>query len=232
MENTVILTRRRSLIIDCPAKLNLFLAVLGRRPDGYHNLATIMQSISLSDTLSCVFNPTHNEIRIRCQYPNVPIDERNLAVKAINALAAILGRKPAGKMTSPWPFGIEITIQKRIPVGAGLGGGSSDAAGILRALTGIVGAKNSQLTAAANAIGSDVAFCLKGGTRWCSSRGDIVGRNMPGVGFPFYILVSPGYEVSTAGVYHALRLKKKPEKNMEPNLKELRKIFRLFTKRC
>jgi len=96
----------------CPAKVNLFLKVIGRRPDGYHNLITVMQPLSLADELTLTL--TGKAIGLACDHPELPQDERNLAYRAAQVFQAARGQK----------FGVEIRLKKNIPVAAGLGGGA------------------------------------------------------------------------------------------------------------
>lgn len=177
------------------AKINLSLKVLGRRPDGYHELRTIFQTISLADWLEIEFEPGPRrsvELVSSVEFPD------NLVVRAARALmdkANLRGR-------------VRLVLDKRIPVGAGLGGGSSDAAAVLLALPALAGVPVpfGELAALAAALGSDVPFFLHGGTALGLGRGTELyplpeARKMSGV------LVAPEVRIATKDAYRALRRK-------------------------
>jgi len=172
------------------AKINLGLKVLGKRPDGYHNILTVMQTVSLHDTLTV--SETGGEISLACSHPDVPAGPSNLAYQAALAL----------KRESGMDKGVHIELEKRIPVGAGLGGGSSDAAAALRALPNLwrVDVAPSKLSDIALSLGADVPFLLSGGTAVARGRGEelqYVDRPERSV----YLLVYPGFGVSTRWAY-------------------------------
>jgi 4-diphosphocytidyl-2-C-methyl-D-erythritol kinase len=174
------------------AKINLDLRVLGKRPDGYHELRTIFQTISLADRLELVFTPekkTSIEIDDALSIPD------NLAVRA--ARLALAAMRVTGK--------VEIHLVKRIPMGAGLGGGSSDAAAILLALPVLAGRALSleRLGQLAAQLGSDVNFFLQGGTALGIGRGHEV-FSLPDAPARRAVLVAPGTHVSTADAYRRL----------------------------
>lgn len=145
------------------AKLNLSLDVLGKRPDGFHDMRMVMQSARLCDDVTVEL--TDGAFRAETDKPYIPSDERNVAVKAAQAFFAAAGIEGRGAL---------IRIIKRVPVCAGLGGGSSDAAAVLRALNVLTGAglTRAELEAIASGVGSDVAFCVRGGTQLAEGRGD------------------------------------------------------------
>ena len=145
------------------AKINWDLCVLGRRPDGFHELDTVMVNVSLHDTLT--FEPAADLV-LTCDDPTLPTDERNLVVKAARALAAASGKT----------CGARIHLIKRIPAGGGMGGGSSDCACALIGLNRLwnLGWPPSRLHPLAAELGSDVPFFLYGGWRRCRGRGEIV----------------------------------------------------------
>ncbi|MCX6361528.1 MAG: 4-(cytidine 5'-diphospho)-2-C-methyl-D-erythritol kinase [Armatimonadetes bacterium] len=175
------------------AKVNYTLDVLSPRPDGYHNLATVMQSISLSDTLEA--ERTRAGITLTCDAPGVPRDDRNLAVAAVRALLAHHGRSE----------GIALRLRKRIPAEAGLGGGSSDAAAALRAADALLELQTpaGDLARVAAGIGSDVPFFLTGGAAAVRGRGEQVQPLPDGPEFHF-VIVKPPVGVSTRKAYAAL----------------------------
>ena len=137
------------LVIKSYAKVNLFLKVLNKRPDNYHNLSTLFERISLSDRITLT-NRRDNLIKISCNHPKVPLDETNLCFKAAKLLRDKFGKK----------CGLNIKINKRIPVGAGLGGGSSNAASVLVALNRLwkLNLNKEKLAEFGAKLGSDVAF--------------------------------------------------------------------------
>lgn len=180
--------------IDAPAKLNLFLEVHGRRADGYHELVTVMQRVSLADTLRVVRIP-EREVRISCDAPGVPATADNLAARGARAVLEELG----------WPGGVAIELTKRVPHGAGLGGGSSDAASAMLATVALFGATIAEprLSALAATIGSDVPFFLADGVARCLGRGTEIDRTAPGTAFRA-LVIAPERSLATPLVYRAL----------------------------
>ncbi|MFM2080783.1 MAG: hypothetical protein RLZZ124_1232 [Cyanobacteriota bacterium] len=154
------------LLVSAPAKINLHLEVLGLRPDGFHELAMVMQTLDLADQLS--LRPTADgRISLSCDQPGLPTDGGNLIVRAAELLRARAGLPE---------LGAAIRLDKRIPVGAGLAGGSSDGAAALVGLNELWGCgfNRSQLHAMAAELGSDMPFCLDGGTQLCFGRGEVL----------------------------------------------------------
>ena len=140
------------------AKINLYLDVTAKRADGYHEIISIMQAVDLCDTVSVNRTDAHKGISLRCDW-DLPCDERNLAYRAA---AAYFEDHP--------PCGIEIDIKKRIPMQAGLAGGSADCAAVLRALNHMFERySEKELITLGASLGADVPFCLAGGT--CITRG-------------------------------------------------------------
>lgn len=176
-----------------PAKINLHLRILGRRPDGFHDVCTVLQSIHLHDTLRLHRRP--GPLTVHSRSRAVPDGRDNLVWRAAGALWTALGRRGA-------PEGVAITITKRIPMAAGLGGGSSDAAGALRGLCAVweVAARDRWLRGVAARIGSDTPYCLGGGAAVARGRGERVRR----VGDPeplWVVLAQPSFGVSAADAY-------------------------------
>ena len=174
------------------AKVNLDLRVLGTRPDGYHELRTVFQTIELHDLLTA--QTKAGAFVLKCRTPGVPLDERNLVWKSAAALWKALGR--AGD-----PHDTVVTIEKHIPAEAGLGGGSADAAAALQILARLWGgAPLSLLREVAGGIGSDVPFFLSGGTALGLGRGEEI---YPLVDLPrhWVAIVRPPFGVSTAEAY-------------------------------
>ncbi len=183
-----------------PAKVNLFLKVLRKRADGYHDIFSLMQPISLYDEI-VVEMEDGNSIFVSCDNTNVPCDRTNLAYRAAEEFfkATEISRK------------LSIKIKKNIPVAAGLGGGSSNAAAVLKALNEITatGLPPERLMEMAAGLGSDVPFFIAGKACIASGRGEILGP----VELPlfWYILINPGFPVSTQMVYQNLDLTKNQE---------------------
>lgn len=173
------------------AKINLSLRVLGRRTDGFHELRTVFQAIALHDTLTV--RRVKGSFHLTCSDPRLPVDGRNLVARAADAVWKASGRRGD-------PEGVSIDLVKRIPIAAGLGGGSSDAAAALRALATIWRVDAARIRSIAPTIGADVAYFLEGGTVLGLDRGDVL--------FPladhakaWVTLVIPAFGVSTAQAY-------------------------------
>jgi 4-diphosphocytidyl-2-C-methyl-D-erythritol kinase len=177
------------------AKINLVLDVAGKRPDGYHELNTVFQSLMLHDTLNFSVNDGDG-IVLSCSDPALPAGTENLAWRA----AALL--KEYYSVTA----GVKISLQKKIPVAAGLGGGSSDAAAVLRGLLRFwrLPVEKRVLYRLAAELGSDVPFCLEGGTSLGRGRGEII-EPLPPLPLFFVVLANPGFALSTARVYSAYK---------------------------
>ncbi len=194
----------RELTILAPAKINLCLSVLSRRPDGYHEVEMLMQMVGLYDEVKVSLGG--DGVTVRCDTSSVPSDERNIAWKAANAML-----KHAGLET-----GLSVTIKKRIPVAAGLGGGSSDAAAVLAAANELLGTglDRKQLARIGAGLGMDVPFFFHGPLAVATGRGDVLTSIAPLPGF-WVLLVNPGFEISTPWVYKNvnLRLTKKVDCN-------------------
>ncbi len=172
-----------------PAKINLWLRVLGKRPDGYHQVETVLQTISFADMLTLTAEA--GGIALTCSDPRLPCNEHNLAYRA----AALLAREAPGR-------GVHIHLEKRIPWRAGLGGGSSDAAAVLRGLNQLWGLNWSwqQLLPLAQALGADVPFFLQGGTGIGRGRGDEL-EMLPVRPDLALVLIQPPFGLSTPKVY-------------------------------
>ncbi len=175
------------------AKLNLFLEVLGKRPDGFHEIVTVMHRVSLCDVMT--FEPLADGFEIACSDASVPVDERNLVWKALSVARAVSGRR----------FGCRVRIEKRIPPGSGLGGGSSNAAQTLLAANELFGLNLSraELHEAAASIGSDVPFFLNGPLAVCRGRGERVEPAASRLKF-WFVLALPKARLSTREVYGRL----------------------------
>lgn len=187
--------------VFAPAKLNLFLEILGKRLDGYHEIETLMVAVNLHDRLTFAEDPS-GELALRCDDPSLPTDLDNLVMKAAWGL-----RRASGTVR-----GARIELSKTIPAQAGLAGGSTDAAATLVALDRLWGLQTppERLAAIAGEVGSDVAFFLKGPAAVCRGRGE---RVEP-VALPIplhFVLVCPPVGLSTADVYKNLKPPERPE---------------------
>ena len=174
------------------AKLNLTLDVLGKRSDGYHDLQSVMQTISIRDDIEIDIG-TSAPWRLECDKDDIPTDERNLAWKAAKVFFDLLNLEPNG---------ITIRITKRIPSGAGLGGGSADAAAVLRALNKHYNSPLSILALAelGASVGSDVPFCVIGGTAMVEGRGERL-RKLTDMPDCIFVVCKPDFSISTPELY-------------------------------
>lgn len=179
-----------------PAKINLCLHVLGKRPDGYHDLAMLMQRISIYDRITLQLSVKPG-VRVRCAGVSLDAGQDNIAARAARLLLD----------SAALNTGVDIDIDKQIPVAAGLGGGSSDAATVLMGLNEMLGLQLSsrQLQEKGVKLGADVPFFIFGHPAWATGIGDVLQRvdKLPPV---WYVLVNPGIAVSTAWAYGNLRL--------------------------
>lgn len=178
-----------------PAKVNLHLRVLRRRPDGYHDIATLMQKISLQDTMA--FSRREEGIVIKCpDFPQLE-NEDNIVFRAVKALFSVTGCRD----------GVEIILHKAIPMGAGLGGGSSNAATTLVTLNDMLrlNLSRDELMTIGARLGADVPFFIYGDRAWAFGIGDRLesASELPSL---WFVLVNPRFELSTARVYQGLNL--------------------------
>ena len=181
--------------LKAPAKINLFLEILGKRDDGYHEIETVMQEIDLVDNLQ--FEEIQEGVRLNCNDKNIPSDENNLVCKAANLILNECGIKK----------GVLISLEKNIPVGAGLGGGSSDAAATLKALNLLwkIGLNDAELMEFAAKLGSDIPFFIKGKTALCSGRGEKI-TPIEVKSEMNYLVIFPHINISTATIYRNLKI--------------------------
>jgi 4-diphosphocytidyl-2-C-methyl-D-erythritol kinase len=182
------------ITLKAPAKINLFLELKNKRKDGYHNLETIMQTVSLYDEIS--FESSNKGIFLECDNSTLPTDTTNIVYKAAKAFYDHF------KIDK----GVKIYLKKVIPMGAGLGGGSSDAAATLVALAKLynVNTSKKELEQIAIKLGADVAFFLTGGTALCEGIGDII-MPLKSIKNLNLVLVNPGFGVNSAGVYKKVK---------------------------
>ena len=200
-------------VVRSYAKVNLTLDVLGKRPDGFHDIESVMQTISMHDTLTLGLGGEPG-IRLTCDMPGIPTDESNLAHRAAVLFFEALGVE----------LRLDVHVEKRIPPQAGLGGGSSNAAAVLRGLSQLfeqdegskfkvqsskfnesetLNLEPSTLNHLAARIGSDVPFFLTGGTAFVRGRGEVV-EPLPDVGPWWLVIVKPPFGISTAWAYQRL----------------------------
>lgn len=175
-----------------PAKINLYLNILGQRPDGYHDLETVMVPLDFGDQITLQLRKASTVLE--CDNPNLPSDDTNLALRAAKLLA----------QTCDVQKGAKIVLQKRIPLAAGLGGGSSNAAAVLAGLdrlwqTRLPGKKLNELAAG---LGSDINFFLAGSAALCRGRGERV-EPIPCKLSAAILLVNPGFGISTKWAYQS-----------------------------
>ncbi|NGP45796.1 4-(cytidine 5'-diphospho)-2-C-methyl-D-erythritol kinase [Bacillaceae bacterium SIJ1] len=184
------------LFMKAPAKINLSLDVLHKRPDGYHEVKMVMTTVDLADRIELI-EGTSDQIVLTSQHQFVPNDERNLAFRAAKLL----------KERFSIQEGVHIVLHKRIPVAAGLAGGSSDAAAVLRGLNRLWKLKLSlsELAELGAEIGSDVSFCVHGGTALATGRGEVI-TPLPPPPSCWVVLAKPVIGVSTGDVYGKLQI--------------------------
>jgi len=195
------------LYIKAPAKINLTLDVLRKRSDGYHEVEMIMTTVDLSDRIG-LENRADSKIQIISADRYVPDDHRNLAYQAAKLL----------KDTYGIASGVTILLEKKIPVAAGLAGGSSDAAATLKGLNQLwdLGLSLDKLAEHGAKIGSDVSFCVYGGTALATGRGEKI-EHLPSPPNCWIILAKPSIGVSTADVYGGLKM----DRVIHPNTREM-----------
>lgn len=200
------------LLVKAPAKINLSLDVLHKRPDGYHEVEMVMTTIDLADRVELTLLDS-DKINILSHNRFVPDDQRNLAYQAAKLLKE---RYQVNK-------GVTIIIEKNIPVAAGLAGGSSDAAATLRGLNKLwrLGLSLDELAVVGSEIGSDVSFCVYGGTALAKGRGEKITK-LPPPPTCWVILAKPFIGVSTAEVYRRLDLKGMEHPNLDEMIQGIR----------
>jgi 4-diphosphocytidyl-2-C-methyl-D-erythritol kinase len=185
-----------TVVVQTPAKVNLFLEVHGRRPDGYHELASLMVTVGLFDSLE-LRESTSGEVRLECDLPGLSTGPDNLVCRAAELIRSRFGVSS----------GLDVRLSKRIPTQAGLAGGSSDAAATLLGLNALwrLGQTSEQLGALGAELGSDVTFFFFGPAAWCTGRGEVVEPLRAGRPLSL-VLVCPPVGLSTASVFKALTL--------------------------
>ena len=179
------------------AKINLYLDITGRRGDGYHLIESVMQSVDLSDIVT--IKRGGDGIRVSCSDPTIPENEGNICFKAATAFFEEIGELIGNNGEKS---GVDIRIEKRIPHGAGLGGGSADAAAVLVGLNRLYGGAVSgeRLPEIGAAIGADVPFCMTGGVKLCKGIGEELHDTEP-LPERVYLAVMPDHQCDTRGAY-------------------------------
>ena len=180
------------------AKLNLTLDILGKRPDGYHDLRMVMQSIDLCDMVSITFKERRG-ITLVTNLNYLPRDNSNIAVKAAELFFQETGIPPVG---------LTIRVDKHIPVAAGMAGGSSDGAAVLRLLRRALAPElpDRALEAMALQVGSDVPYCVRGGTALAEGRGEVL-TDLPALPDCFLVVCKPSFPISTPELFAQVRLR-------------------------
>jgi 4-diphosphocytidyl-2-C-methyl-D-erythritol kinase len=202
----------RMIRMRAKAKINLYLDTLYKRTDGYHEVMMVMQSVELADNLEILTVP--EGITLDSNLPYLPNDERNLAYRA----AVLLQNR------YDLDRGVRIYLEKRIPVAAGLAGGSTDAAAVLLALNRAwnLNLPLSELESLGAELGSDVPFCLRGGTALATGRGEVISP-LPSLPRMWAVIAVPPFSVSTGDVYRSLNLEElRKEKSCELMVEGLR----------
>lgn len=197
----------KTIKVKTPAKINLTLEVMNQRPDGFHNIQSIMHTISLFDRITIsVENSPLSEIVISGNSDEIPYDNRNIAYKACEMFLEKVGIKNKK---------IEIYIDKTIPVSAGLAGGSSNAAGVLYGLNKLfdIPLNSVEISEIAAQLGSDVSFCLFGGAKLASGRGELL-EKMPSVAMDLIVVKPKNIAISAKEAYQKFaELEEKPKTN-------------------
>ena len=181
------------------AKLNLTLDILGKRPDGYHEMRMVMQSIDLADEVTVSDSPEPG-FRVSADLPYLPRGEGNIAYKAASRFFEETGLPPSG---------LSVRIRKRIPVCAGMAGGSSDGAAVLRVLRRTLAPEmtDGRLEEIGALVGSDVPYCVRGGTVLAEGRGERM-TDLPGLPPCWFVVCKPACSISTPELFAQVRVKK------------------------
>lgn len=186
---------KHTVTVSAPAKLNLYLDVVGKRGDGYHNIESVMQSIELCDIVTVTVDTEEksDRVTITCTDPSIPCGKDNICVKAVSEFYKYYGDEH---------YGVDIHIEKNIPVGAGMGGGSADAAAVAVAMNRALNTflDSEELCNIAANIGADVPFCVVGKTQYCTETGDML-RQLSHIPDCIFVVGKGSESVSTAEAY-------------------------------
>lgn len=208
----------REIKVKCPAKINLTLEILNKREDGFHNIQSVMQTISLFDILTINIEKSDEfEIKLSGTSDEIPYDDRNLVYKAAKLFFECKDEKSSSDIVC-----VQIHIEKNIPIAAGLAGGSTDAAGTLWGLNklfdNVLSAR--ELHQICAKLGSDLNFCLEGGCQLATSRGEIL-EKLPFVEFDLSLIKPKNLGISAKEAYTKFsKLETKPSLNMTSKLIE------------
>ena len=200
------------ITVFAPAKINLILRILNRRPDGFHNLWSVMQTVALDDEVQIRLRTDRRDIRLRCDAAQLAADQSNLVYRAATEMLA----------RAQQSIGLDIELRKCIPMGAGLGGGSSDAAATIIGLNHLLQLKWSpaQMADAGQSLGSDVPFFVFAPSACVASRGEAV-RPVVVEGARWVVLVNPGFGVNTKWAYQELAATRSAVTPLSPVQREL-----------
>jgi 4-diphosphocytidyl-2-C-methyl-D-erythritol kinase len=200
------------ITVFAPAKVNVILRILDRRPDGFHNLWSVMQTVALDDEVQIKLRADRQDIQLRCDATQLAVDQSNLVYRAA---AAVLAR-------AQQTVGLDIELRKRIPMGAGLGGGSSDAAATIIGLNRLLQLDwfPAQMADVGQSLGSDVPFFLFAPSAFVSGRGETV-RPVVVEGMRWVVLVNPGFGVDTKWAYQGLAARRTTVTPLSPVQREL-----------
>lgn len=190
----------KSMTLPAYAKLNLTLDILRKRPDGYHNLRMVMQSIALHDTVTVHTETGDGDITVRTDREDLPGGPGNIAWKAARAFYDAVGMENGGT---------EILLEKRIPMQAGMAGGSADGAAVLQALRSLYAPEMSrqELERIGLQVGSDVPFCVRGGTALAEGRGEVL-TDLPPLPACTIVVCKPEFGLSTPALFGRVRVEK------------------------
>jgi len=204
--------------VHAPAKVNLILRILDRRLDGYHNLWSILHTVALEDEVTMRVRPSKSGIKLSCDAECLSVDHTNLVSKAASAMLD----------HARLSLGVQIELRKRIPMGAGLGGGSSDAAATILGLNQALqlGWTRAKMTEVGQALGSDVAFFLFAPSAIVSGRGETV-RPVTIEGKRWLVLVKPGFGVETKWAYQELSATRPGVRSLSADHGELDRLDRI-----
>lgn len=202
--------------VSAPAKVNLILRVLDRRPDGYHNLWSLMQTVALEDQVRVRLRPDSTDVRLSCDDPALPIDGRNLATRAAALVLELAHRQSRHRV------GVEIHLAKRIPAGGGLGGGSSDAAATIVGLNRLLGLGWSaeEMARVGQSLGSDVPFFFFAPSAVIRGRGEEIAPVIL-TGERWVVLVNPGFPIETRWAYERLAGARRGVRELAEGLRRL-----------
>ncbi|MDR1563405.1 MAG: 4-(cytidine 5'-diphospho)-2-C-methyl-D-erythritol kinase [Oscillospiraceae bacterium] len=197
--------------VHANAKINLTLDVIDKRKDGYHLVEMLMQSVDLQDTVHITLNDEESGIFVQCNKSNLPLDQSNIAARAAKAFFEAAGIENY--------YGVQIKIKKRIPIAAGLAGGSADGAAVIWGLNKLLKTEldEAELCRIGEAVGADLPFCIRGGTMLASGTGTILDP-LPSMPSCYFVIAKPDFSVATKEAY--ARIDEGLEESVRPNAEE------------